>query len=523
MAGKTTDMSKIKQVLQLHEQGRSNRQISKDLSINKETVNNYVNQYKDDPKKLSELLALEDPEMDARFHNGTPAYTDSRHDTFLSLLPYFRQELGRKHVTRYLIWQEYISKHPDGYRKSQFFFHLAQNLIASEPSTVFTGTYVPGEKLFVDFAGHTLEYVDTETGEFIKVQVFVACLPFTDYAFAICVPSQKVEDFLYAISACLSAIGGVPKILVVDNLKSAVIKADRYEPTLNKALEDMGNHYHFVTIPCQPHSPKQKALVEDQVRLVYRRVYARLRDRTFYSLEELNQAVSEKMLEHNQTRMQQRPYSRQEHFYAAEKQTLAPLPAEPYEMKFYSDLQVQQNGFIYLGRDKHYYSVPYILIGKTARVIYTRTLVKIFVDGTQVATHPRIHGFGYTKLDNHLASNSKAVLDRSPAYYQQKAGKSSPALQTLITDMFDDALRRSVPPEFRYKTCDLMLHLQRVTPGAVFEQACLLAIENHSYNGKFLQSVIANISEAMKEQEGFPKDNPTPTNHENMRGTGYYK
>lgn len=126
MAGKPTDMSKIKQVLQLHEQGHSNRQISKDLSINKETVNNYVNQYKDDPKKLSELLALEDPEMDARFHNGTPAYTDSRHETFLSLLPYFRQELGRKHVTRYLIWQEYISKHPDGYRKSQFFFHLAQ-------------------------------------------------------------------------------------------------------------------------------------------------------------------------------------------------------------------------------------------------------------------------------------------------------------------------------------------------------------------------------------------------------------
>ena len=298
----------------MSENGVSNRQIAKDLDINKETVNNYVRFFNLDSLTLKQALSMEDPELEARFRGGNPAYTDYRHQTFLDELTHFKTSLGHKHVTRFLVWQEYITKHPEGYRKSQFFHHLKQQLAASNPTTVLRDTYVPGEKLFVDFAGDTMEYINSETGEITKVQVFVACLPYTDYAFAMCIPSQRVEDFLHAISKCLEAIGGVPKILVTDNLKSAVIKADRYEPTLNKALEDMGNHYHFVTIPCRPYSPTHKALVENQVKIIYRRVYAKLRNTTFYSLEDLNDAVSQKMLEHNQTRMQQRPYAVKNNF-----------------------------------------------------------------------------------------------------------------------------------------------------------------------------------------------------------------
>ena len=194
MAGKPASMSKIKQVLQLSENGVSNRQIAKDLDINKETVNNYVRFFGDDPLSLKEVLKMEDPELEARFRAGNPAYTDYRHQTFLDELPEFKTSLGHKHVTRFLVWQEYIAKHPDGYRKSQFFHHLKQQLAAFTPTTVLSDTYVPGEKLYVDFAGDTLEYVNTETGEMIKVQVFVACLPYTDYAFALCIPSQRVHS-----------------------------------------------------------------------------------------------------------------------------------------------------------------------------------------------------------------------------------------------------------------------------------------------------------------------------------------
>lgn len=523
MAGKSVNMSKIKQVLQLSENGVSNRQIAKDLDINKETVNNYVRFFGNDPLTLSEVLKMEDPELEYRLRAGDPAYTDYRHQTFLDELPHFKTSLSHKHVTRFLVWQEYIAKHPNGYRKSQFFYHLNQQLAASTPTTVLSDTYVAGEKLFVDFAGDTLEYVDTATGEIIKVQVFVACLPFTDYAFALCVASQRVEEFLYAIAKCMETIGGVPKILVTDNLKSAVIKADRYEPTLNKALEDMGNHYHFVTIPCRPYSPKHKALVENQVKIIYRRVYAKLRNTTFYSLEDLNEVVSQRMLEHNQTRMQQRPYSREEQFFAVEKNALSPLPEYPFEMKFSCDLQVRNDSFIYLARDKHYYSVPFIHIGKRSHVIYTRTLVKIFVNGELVATHERHLGFGHTHKNEHLASNSKAILSRSPEYYQEKADRHSTAFKQLVSDMFMDMKQREIPPEFKYKTCDYMLSIARKTPIDDFEQACRIAIQNRSYSGKFLLNVISNLNVAKSQDESDNRINPKPTNHENMRGDSYYE
>jgi len=523
MAGKPASMSRIKQVLQLSENGVSNRQIAKDLDINKETVNNYVRFFGNDSLSLKEVLKMEDPELEARFRAGNPAYTDYRHQTFLDELPEFKTSLAHKHVTRFLVWQDYIAKHPDGYRKSQFFHHLKQQLAAFTPTTVLSDTYVPGEKLYVDFAGDTLEYVNTETGEMIKVQVFVACLPYTDYAFALCIPSQRVEDFLYAISKCMEAMGGVPKILVTDNLKSAVIKADRYEPTLNKALEDMGNHYRFVTIPCRPYSPTHKGLVENQVKIIYRRVYAKLRNTTFYSLEDLNEAVSQKMLEHNQTRMQQRPFSREEQFFAVEKNALSPLPEQLFEMKLTCDLQVRNDGFVYLARDKHYYSVPFVHIGKRSHVIYTRTLVKIFVNNELVAAYERHSGFGHTYKEEHLASNSNAILSRSPEYYQEKAEKHSPVFKQLVSDMFMDLEQSQTPPEFKYKTCDYMLSISRKTPIADFEQACRIAIQNGSYSGKFLQNVISNLNVAKSQSESEKRINPQPTNHENMRGNSYYK
>jgi transposase len=521
MPGKIIEMSKIKQVLRLHADGYSNRRIAAELGLNKDTVSHYVKQ--GDTTPLPVLLKLEDPELEKRFHAGNPAYSDARMQKFLELLPRFKEELSKKHVTRYLVWQEYKQQHPDGYSRSQFFYHLKQNLVVKAiPTAVLTDTYTPGEKLFVDFAGDALSYVDKETGELVKVQVFVATLPFTDYAYATCVPSQKVEDFLHGISQCLEYLGGVPKILVTDNLKSAVVKADKYEPTLNKALEDLGNYYGFVTIPCRPHSPREKALVENQVKLIYRRVYAKLRNSTFFSLWELNQAVDALLLEHNRTRMQMRPYSREEHFYACEKETLGELPKEPYEMRRYADVTVQQNGFVLLGHDKHYYSVPYQLIGRKAKIIYTRSIVRIFVDGEQVALHPRVYGYGYTKIDAHLASNAKAITSRSPEYYKRRAERVSPALEGLIEELFEHT-GNSTPPEYYYKTCDMMLRLQKDYPAKAFEQACSICLENGIYSGKKLESILKNIVQSAKERTASNTPAPTPTGHANMRGTGYYQ
>jgi transposase len=271
--------------------------------------------------------------LEAKFHPGNPAYKDERFDYFKAHIEFYLKELKRVGVTKQLLWEEYKQQNPDGYSRSQFCYHLSQQQLASKPSMVLE--HKPAEKLFIDFAGKKPGYINKETGELIECQVFVACLPYSDYSFVMAVKSQSMEDFLYALSCCLQDFGGVPKALVPDNLKAVVIKANPYEPEINYALDDFANHYGTIVLPARARKPKDKALVENQVKLIYSRVYAKLRNTAFFDLHSLNQAIKAKVKEHNQTRMQQKPYCREEHFLAEEKKQLLPLPKERFEIKYY--------------------------------------------------------------------------------------------------------------------------------------------------------------------------------------------
>ena len=512
MAGKVTEMSKIKQLIRLHESGVSNRRIAEVLSIDRGTVNNYIRKIKAGNMQTSDLLELEEPVLEGKFIAGTAAYTDKRFDEFKELLPYFEKELKRKHVTHRLLWQEYLSKNPAGYRYTQFCYHLNQLLVARRPSAVLT--HEAGEKLFVDFAGDQLEIIDIQTGEVTSVYVFVACLPYSDYTFIMAVKRQTTEDFLYALACCLKHLGGCPKIIVPDNLKAAAVKTDRYEPTLSRLMDDFANHYGLGVMPTRIFHAKDKAKVENQVRIIYSRVYAKLRNRHFFSLEELNHALAEKIMEHNQTRMQRTDYSRQEKFLADEKHLLGALPATEFEVKYYTDLRVGHNNHIYPGRDKHYYSAPYIYTGQKVHVIYTRTLVRIFFKNERIATHERVTGYGYTTIAGHLCSAHKHYNSRSPGYYIETAKKRSALLAEIITLIFN----RPQPPELFYRTCDGLLSLCRKTNPDRFEKACRIALANNVFNYGFIKSLIAGNS--LYEETETYKSLPTP---HDMRGKQYYK
>ena len=210
MAGKIINMSKVKQVLRMHAQGFSNRSIADKLGLYKGTVNNYVNRVKNHGYRIEDLLALDEPVLESKLFAGNPAYKEERFEAFKSEIAYFKKELQRPHVTRYLLWQEYKEKYPNGYGYSQFCFHLGQLLKARKPESILE--HHPGEKLFVDFAGDTFPYVDRETGELIEAQVFVACMPYSNYVFVMAVASQGSDDFLYALGCCLNHMGGSPKI-----------------------------------------------------------------------------------------------------------------------------------------------------------------------------------------------------------------------------------------------------------------------------------------------------------------------
>lgn len=514
MAGKPKPMSQIKQLLRLHQQGHSIKSMARNLGISKNTVKSYLIKLATGKLTLAELLELEDPVLESKFHAGNPAYKDSRFEYLMTRLDYFAGELKRVGVTRKLLWEEYIAVYQQGYAYSQFCFHLGQQLLARKPGMKLE--HQAADKLFIDFAGKPLHYIDRLTGELIACQVFVACLPFSDYCFAMAVPSQRIADFLYALSCCLHEMGGTPAVLVPDNLKSAIVKPDRYEPEINRALEDFANHYHITVIPARPRKPKDKALVENQVKLVYNRVYARLRNRQFFDLASLNQAVKEKVKEHNQTRMQQKPYCREERFLAAEKPLLAPLPETGFEVKYYSQPMVAGNNHIYLGKDKHYYSVPFAYVGIRVKVIYTRSMVYIYARGQQIALHIRnSRQAGYTTVKDHLSSHHRHYLDRSPDYYMGKAKAQCPALYLLTQLIFDQPKH----PEQLYRTCDGLLRLQKKAPAEAFAKACEIAIDCCNFSYKFVERILKN---KMADQQNEPvKEQALPIHH-NIRGKEYY-
>ncbi len=522
MAGQRTNMSKIKQVLRMHRDGMSNRSIAEALGLYKGTVNNYVNSAKRDSKTIDELLAMDEPMLQHRFSSGNPAYSDKRFDELQNDLDYYVRELGRKHVTMRLLWEEYRTHNPDGYGYTQFCFHINQHKASTVEDVSFPlGNFREGGKeLYIDFAGDTMSYVDIETGELIKCQMFVACLPASDYGFAMAVPSQKVEDFLYALACCLRSIGGVPKILVPDNLKSAVIKADRYMPDINDIMEDFANHYGCVVIPARAAKPKDKCLVEDHVRLVYRRVYAPLRNETFFSIVELNKAISARMKLHNQTRMQRIPFTREERYLSIDKPALKPLPEKDFEIRYRTELLVQQSSHIYLGRDKVYYSVPYSYIGKKVKVIYSRSLLVVYSSGGErIAVHNRCRTAGrYCTIESHMPSYYNQYVNLSPDKYIARACGISAIFGEVIKGVF--SRNPHAVPEQYYKSCDGLFHLQRTTERGLFEKACKAAIDFDRCQYSFIKNLIESKCAGLKTDDDdgvlFPEY------HTNIRGKEYY-
>lgn len=520
MAGTTISMKSFKQALILHLQGESNRSIAKKTGIDKETVNNKFKFIRENNLNIRELLKLEDPELEKVFHGGHSALTDKRHEAFLSKLDYFREQLKDKHVTRYLLWEEYIKANPDGYGKSQFYHHLSQNLKVAKTTTVLKDLYKPGELLLIDFAGDVMNIVDPWTGEVTEVQVFVGCLPFSDYTFAYAVPSQRVEDFIFALARCLDFLGGVPYRIKLDNLKAGVTRYHAHEPDFNQALQDMGNHCHFFSEACRPHRPRDKALVESAVRRVYNRVYAKLRHRVFHSIEELNKALEEKTLEHNQTRMQQHPYSRQECFVANEKDELQPLPQTDFEVIYTAQVKVQQNCHVLLSRDNCYYSVHHSYVGQKAILKYTRSMVKIFVNSELVSTHKRNtdRHVMYVTDNTHLASNSQFIRQQNVEAYRKRAAYICGALDNYIRAVFDDGLAQGFPVECRYNTCSGIISAARSYSVAVIEQACNIAIQRNSFSSRKFEHILKSVQVLNHLNATDVVENPEPTNGENLRG-----
>lgn len=513
MAAKPKLMSKVKQILLLDQQGKSKKWIAKSVGTSKNTVRKYLQLASINELSVTELLALSDPELECQLLPEAVTTRDERFDYLVANYDYLCSELRRTGVTRFLLWSEYRQQNAGGYSYSQFCFHLHELDKQQQTSAVIN--HQPGDLVYIDFAGKTLPYIDRSSGEIINAQVFLATLGYSQYSYIEALPSQKVVDFVSAMVRAWQFFEGVTQGVVPDNLKSAVTKSDRYEPEINKLLEDFANHYQTTIIPARVASPKDKSLVESAVNFAYRKIYAPLRNREFYSLEELNEAIAQQQQIFHQSCFQGKDYSRRE-LYLKEKSFLKPLPAYPFEIKKYRKSTVQKNSHIFLTEDKHYYSIPHCYIGSVADVVYSSAKVEVYIAMKLVAVHQRRFALHkYSTIKEHLPSHLQHYHDRSPQYYQNRAKHLGEEALEIISRI----LERKAHPEQAYKSCDGVLSLAKKTDKEVFMNACKLAIHTGQFNYQFMKRVIQN---GMAKPIEEPVTLFSLPNHRNIRGKENY-
>lgn len=509
-------MHKIKDILRLSfEAGLSQHQIAASLQLSSGVINKYLALAKAaniswplpegiDEVKLRELLRPHTKKIN-RFTE--PDYAS------------IHQELKIKGVTLLLLWQEYEQTHGKyAYRYAQYCAKYREWLIKQKPS--MRQIHLAGEKLFIDYSGSTIDIIDPQTGEIIAAQIFVAVLGASNYTFAEATLDQTLPNWIASHVRAFKFFGGVPTLLVPDNLKSAVTKACRYDPKINSTYADMAAFYGTAILPTRPYKPKDKAKAENAVLVVQRWILAKLRHQTFVGLAELNSAISKLLKELNQKPFKKLPGSRKSQFEVLDKPALKQLPSWSYEFAEFKKARVHVDYHVEV--DKHYYSVPHLLIKQEVTVRLTTTTVECFYEGKRVASHARSYRKGsHTTVSEHMPVAHQKYLHWTPARFLNWALEIGPATHNFIQHL----LKSKVHHEQTYRSCLGLLALAKRYSNSRLEAACHRALAI----GAFTRQSVASMLEKGLELEPLPKNlllQPTEKKlnyHENIRGSDYYQ
>ncbi len=509
-------MNKIRQILRLHSTGVSKLKIAEQTGVARNTIKKYIKEFTQSGLLYLEVNSLCDKDLEDLFVKQDSIQVNPKLETLFSLFPAMDKELRKKGVTRQLLWTEYKSTHINGVGRSQFNYYFAR--WKAQVSPTMRMEHKAGDKLYVDFAGDKLSIVDKQTGEIQYVEVFVAILGASQLTYVEAVMSQQKDDFIGACEGALLYYGGVPAAIVPDNLKSAVIKSSKYEPVLNDAFADFAQHYSTTILPARAYKPRDKALVENAVRIMYTRIYAKIRGNDYFTLAELNAAIRVALEEHNSTLLTGRNYSRREQFEEVERTALAPLPPLRYELKKEHFVTVAKNGHVSLSVDKHYYSVPYRFIGKKVKLMYSRSVVEIFYHYERIAIHKRIKSpYNYTTDKDHLASAHRFVSDWTPERFLSWAGDIHEDVQLYILKVLD----RKQHPEQAYKSCIGILSFGKKVGNDRLTKACQRALGYGLYNYKTIQSILEKGMDLYDDAD--EKGQLQMPLHENIRGENYYQ
>ncbi len=511
-------MDQIRSILTNYLSSGSIKRTARELKISKNTVRTYLRRASAHGT-LSELLKLSDEALGLIFYSQGSQSSQHRQSVFESQLPYWLSELRRVGVTRWLLWESYRRDYPDGYGYSYFCEGLRQ--AAARQNLSLALSHVAGETMMVDFAGKKLAWMDRSIGQLRYAEVLVAVFPHSQYTFAICLPSQQLRDFVKGLNAALLFFGGLPQVILSDNLKSYVSRADRYEPQFTELCEQLGAYYHVDLSATRVGKPKDKASVERAVGIVYNRIYAPLRDQVFYSLEELNTAVRGQIKWHNAQPFQKKAGCRQSVFDTYELPAMRKLPGELFEIKKITRAKVQRNYHVFLGEEKNYYSVPFRYVGKQAEVIYTSEVVEIYIDNQRVVTHSRLpqhKQYAYQTLQDHMPRSHqewRKAESQDAASLLGQADKIGPATRWAIEHL----IRNKIYPKQSYDSCRAVLRLAKSYSPERLESAAQRCQKVQAVSLQKLKRILAKNLDQIPEQ---PPSAHIPQ-HENIRGPGAYQ
>ena len=512
-------MNKIKQIIRCYCQGIGSKKTHQITGISRNVIKLYVRRYIQLRLTIEEIEASDDFALQQLFFPQKPITTvpdPSRLERLEALLPAIVKALRRKGMTLELQWQAYIAKDPAGYARTRFYIYL--NEFRKRSGLTMHLEHKAGEKLFVDFCGDKLSIVDELSGEIKPVEVFVAILGCSQLTYVEAVLSQKKEDFISGCQHAFEYYGGATAAIVPDNLKAAVTKSSKYEPILNTTFETFAEHYSTVILPARAYKPKDKALVENAVKLVYQRIYTAVANTVFTSLAALNKAILIALELHNSAPLKQGD-SRRTIFEQEEKHLLHALPTLPYELRKIRENRVMKNGHVALHEDRHYYSVPYDYIGKKVRMVYDSGSVDIYFEFKLLARHVRNYRRNrYTTQPDHLASKHRFLSEWNPEYFISRGRDISSEVGAFIEKLMES----KVHPEQGYKACSGVLNLARRVGRERITIACRRALEYNAIHYYMLEEILKKGLDQLSPDEVNQQLPATPA-HANVRGKQYYQ
>ena len=512
MPTEKVSMRKIKEILKLNYENVSNREIARRLRIGAGSVSRYLAR----AKEANLVWPLNDDWSDDKIYSVLFSAENKKTTYPLPDFGKVHNELKRKGVTLMLLWCEYQQQRPGGYSYSRY-CELYQAFIGKHTPSMRL-THHAGEKLFVDYSGLTVPWIDKSTGEIHRAQIFVAVLGASNYTFIEATTDQSLPSWVQSHVHAFEFFSGVTVCLVPDNLRSGVTKAHLYDPDINRTYQEMADHYGVAVVPTRVRTPKDKPKVEVGVQGIQRWILAPLRDVTFFSVHEINEAIKPLLAAYNERAFYEREGSRLSQYLEVDKPALKPLPSQPY---VYAEWKKARSGGDYhVAIDKHYYSIPHQYLKEYIDVRITITTIECFHKGNRIALHQRSYKPGHTTIHEHMPSKHQEYADWTPERMHAWAKKIGPNTARLIKELTE----MHKIPEQSFRSCFGILRMSKTYGPERLENAAIRALHIGAIRYKNIESILkSGLDQQPLPLPGSESMAAEPTRlHDNIRGSKYF-